>query len=264
MIQGHGWTRTWGMRCARTAGAALALAGLLAAGAVGNAGVVRAQGVATPEAAFAVGVPTVSVSGHGQVNVPPDTASVSIGIDVIQPTLAEAQEQATAQATALIETLKAAGIADEDIQTAYFNVNILRDYSENGDPTQITGFEIMNQLQITVRDTAMLGELLDEAVNAGANSINGVNFYVDDQTAAASEARRLAVEDARTKAEELAAAAGLTLGSVVSITEGTVSPMPPPIYAAREGDMAMAEADVPVQPGSSTVTVDVSMTFALR
>ena len=77
---------------------------------------------------MAVGVPTVSVNGHGEVNVPPDTAAVSIGIDVIQPTLAEAQEQATAQATAVIEALKAAGIADEDIQTAYFSVNILRDY----------------------------------------------------------------------------------------------------------------------------------------
>ena len=103
---------------------------LLAAGAVGNPSVVKAQDMATPEVSMPAGVPTVSVSGHGQVNVPPDTASVSIGIDVIQPTLAEAQEQATAQATAVIEALKAAGIADEDIQTAYFSVNILRDYSE--------------------------------------------------------------------------------------------------------------------------------------
>ena len=264
MIQGHGWTRTWGMRGVRTSGAALALAGLLATGAVGNTGGVRAQDMATPEKSMPAGVPTVSVSGHGQVNVPPDTASISIGIDVIQPTLAEAQEQATAQATAVIEALKAAGIADEDIQTAYFNVNILRDYSENGDPTQITGFEITNQLQVTVRDTDMLGDLLDEAVNAGANSINGVTFSVDDQTAAASEARRLAVEDARTKAEELAAAAGLTLGPVVSIAEGTVAPMPPPMYAGAGGDMAKAEAAVPVQPGSSTIAVDVSMTFELR
>ena len=89
------------------------------------------------------GVATVSVSGHGEVTVPPDTASVSIGIDVIQPTLAEAQEQATAQATAVIEALKAAGIADEDIQTAYLQ----RDYPSattrrTRDPTQITGFEI--------------------------------------------------------------------------------------------------------------------------
>jgi uncharacterized protein len=105
--------------------------------------------------------------------------------------------------------------------------------------------------------------LLDEAVNAGANSINGVTFSVDDQTAAASEARHRAVEDARTKAEEVAKAAGLTLGSIVSIAEGTVSPMPP-MYAAREGDMAMADAAMPVEAGSSTVAVDVAMTFALR
>ena len=274
MIQGHGWRRTRGMRGVRTAGAALALTGLLAAGAVGNTSKVRAQD-ATPEESMPAGVATVSVSGHGQVNVPPDTASVSIGIDVIQPTLAEAQEQATAQATAVIEALKAAGIADEDIQTEYFSVNILRDYdaaaaveatpeAKNADPTQITGFEILNQLQVTVRDTDMLGALLDEAVNAGANSINGVTFSVDDQTAAASEARRLAVEDARTKAEELATAAGLTLGSVVSIAEGTVSPMPLPMPAAADAGMAKTQAAVPVQPGSSTVAVDVSMTFELR
>src|SRR5215216_1268074 len=136
MIQRHGWTRPRGMRGVPTAGASLALAALLAAGIIRNPSVVRAQDLATPEAAMAVGVPTVSVSGHGEVNVPPDTASVSIGIDVIQPTLAEAQEQATTQATAVIKALKAAGIADEDIRTAYFNVNILRDYSENGDQAQ--------------------------------------------------------------------------------------------------------------------------------
>jgi uncharacterized protein YggE len=275
MLQGHGQMGTWGMRGVRTAGAALALAGLLAAGTVGTAGVVRAQDMATPEVSMAVGVPTVSVSGHGQVNVPPDTASVTIGIDVIQPTLAEAQEQATTQATAVIEALKGAGIADEDIQTAYFSVTILRDYdaaaavgatpeSENTDPTQITGFEIVNQLQVTVRDPDKLGELLDEAATAGANSIYGVTFYVDDQTSAASEVRVEAVEDARTKAEELAAAAGLTLGSVVSIAEGTLSPMPPPVFAATSDEMAMAEAAVPVESGSSIVSVDVSMTFALR
>ena len=263
MIQGHGWTRTWGMRGVRTAGAALALAGLLAAGAIGNAGVVKAQDMATPEASWRRRADRERQRARsGQC---PTRHGVRLHWHrVIQPTLAEAQEQATAQATTVIEALKAAGIADEDIQTAYFSVNILRDYSENGDPTQITGFEIMNQLQVTVRDTDMLGDLLDEAVNAGANSINGVTFYVDDQTAAASEARRLAVEDARTKAEELAAAAGLTLGSVVSIAEGTVSPMPPPMPAAAGGGMAMAEAAVPVQPGSSIVSVDVSMTFELR
>ncbi len=184
--------RQRGMRAVRTAGRALAvilaLAGSLATSAVG--GTVAAQDMATPAATgMALGVPTVSVSGHGSVNVPPDTASVSIGVDVIKPTLGEAQEQATTQATAIIEAFEAAGIAEEDIQTDFYSVNILRDYSENADPTEITGFEIVNQLRVTVRDTDQLGELLDAAVNAGANSIYGVTFYVDDQTEAASDAR---------------------------------------------------------------------------
>ena len=263
--------RQRGMRAVRTVGHAragalaviLALAGSLATSAVG--GTVAAQDMATPAPpSMAIGVPTVSVSGHGSVNVPPDTASVSIGVDVIKPTLGEAQEQATTQATAVIGALKEAGIAEEDIQTDYFSVNILRDYSENADPTQITGFEIVNQLRVTVRDTDQLGELLDAAVNAGANSINGVTFYVDDQTEASSDARVEAVEDARTKAEELAAAAGMTLGPVVAISEGT-SPLVSPVYdMARGGGMGAGQAAVPVEPGSTTVAVDVTMTFELQ
>jgi uncharacterized protein YggE len=251
------------LRRARTAGVALALAGLLAAGSFGGASVVRAQDAATPETGTAVGVPTVSVNGHGEVNIPPDTASVTIGVDVIKPTLDEAQAQATTQATAVIEALKAAGIADEDIQTEFYSVNILRDYSENADPTLITGFEVINQLRVTVRDTDALGELLDAAVSAGANSIYGVNFFVDDQTAAASEARVAAVEDARTKAEELAAAAGMTLGPVVAIAEGA-PPVIGPMYARGGGGMAAADMAVPVEPGSATVSVDVSVTYELR
>jgi uncharacterized protein len=261
--------RQRGMRTVRIVGRAralavtLALAGLLAPGGLGGVAMAQEE-MATPVASgMALGVPTVSVSGHGSVNVPPDTASVSIGVDVIKPTLGEAQEQATTQATAIIEALQAAGIAEEDIQTDYFSVNILRDYSENADPTLITGFEIINQLRVTVRDTDQLGELLDAAVNAGANSIYGVTFYVDDQTEAASEARVEAVEAARTKAEELAAAAGMTLGPVVAISEGT-TPLVSPVYDMGRGGGMAAEAAVPVEPGSTTVAVDVIMTFELQ
>ncbi len=245
--------------------AALALAGMLATTTGGGVGIVAAQDTATPVAGAAAGIPTVSVSGHGEVNVPPDTASVNIGVDIIAQTLDEAQDQATAQATAVIEALEAAGIASEDIQTEYYSVNILRDYSENADPTLITGFEIINQLRVTVRDTDQLGELLDAAVSAGANSIYGVTFYVEDQTAATSEARVEAVANAREKAEELASAAGMTLGPVAAISEGA-PPMLGPVYGMGRGgaEMAMDAAAVPVEPGSTTVAVDVTMTFELR
>ncbi len=250
---------SWGLRGLRTAGLALALLGTVALPATMSTAF--AQDMATPTAPM--GVATVSVSGHGEVSVLPDTASVSIGVDIIKPTLSEAQDQANAQAEALIEALKATGIADEDIQTDYYSVNILRDYSENADPTQITGFEIINQLRVTVRDTDSLGALLDSAVDAGANSIYGITFYVDDQTTAASEARVEAVADARTKAEELAGAAGMTLGPVVAISEGT-TPIVSPMYGmGRGGGMAMADAAVPVEAGSTVVSVDVSVTYEL-
>ncbi|MCC7024977.1 MAG: SIMPL domain-containing protein [Thermomicrobiales bacterium] len=250
-------------RALRTAGISLAVIGLLAGPA--TATIASAQDLATPAATNAAGLATVSVSGHGQVNVAPDTASVNVGVDIIKPTLGEAQETAANQATAVIDALKATGIAAEDIQTDFFSVNILRDYSENADPTKITGFEIVNQLQVTVRDTSKLSDVLDAAVTAGANNIYGVTFYVEDQTAAASKARAEAVKDARTKAEELASAAGMTLGPVVAISEGAAPMIPGPYPMARGGaGMAMEAAATPVEPGSTTVSVDVSVTYELR
>ena len=257
------WTRAASRRGLSIAGAALAVTGLLAAGAIVSGDPARAQEMATPATTMPAGVQTVSVSGHGEINVAPDTASISMGVDVTQPTLTEAQAQATAQMTAVIATLKAAGIADEDIQTTSFNVYVLQDTSRHADPNVITGYEITNQLDVTVRDTAILGQLLDQAVKAGANNISGFSFFVDDETAAAREARRLAVDDARTKAEELATAAGLTLGPVVFITEGTQTPVLP-MFQSPDVAMAKADAAVPVESGSSTVAVDVSMAFELR
>jgi uncharacterized protein YggE len=93
---------------------------------------------------MALGVPTVSVSGRGSVNVAPDTASVDIGVDVIKLTMDEAQETANAQTTAVIEAFEAAGIAPEDIRTVFLRVNILHDFSEGADPTLIIGFQITN------------------------------------------------------------------------------------------------------------------------
>lgn len=249
------------LQALRTTGVTLALVGVMA---LPTWGPVALAQDATPAATMAIAGATVSVGGHGEVNVTPDTASVSIGVDVIKPTLGEAQAAAAEQANAVIEAMKAAGVADADIQTDFFSVNILRDYSENADPTLITGFEIVNQLRITVRDTSTLGDLLDAGVQAGANNIYGVTFYVDDQTAAASEARVKAVADARTKAEELASASGMTLGPVVAISEGAI-PVVPPMYAmGRGGGMAMDAASTPVEAGSATVAVDIQVTYELR
>ena len=232
--------RQRGMRSGRagTLAVSLALAGLLVTIGVGGGIAMAQEDMATPVVSgMALGVPTVSVSGHGSVNVPPDTASVSIGVDIIKPTLGEAQEQATTQATAVIGCFEGGGdrrgrYPDRLLQREH-PARLLR--KRRPDPDHRV--RDRQPAAVTVHDTDQLGELLDAAVNAGANSIYGVTFYVDDQTAASSDARVEAVKDARTKAEELAAAAGMTLGPVVAISEGT-SPLISPVYdMARGGGM---------------------------
>lgn len=206
----------------------------------------------------------VSVSGQGIVNVPPDTATVTVGIDVIRPDLAEAQAEASKQATDIINAVKAGGVDAKDIQTANYSVSVMRNYGEGADPTQITGFEVMNQVMVTVREIGGAGKLMATVVEAGANSIYGVSFYVDDPRPFEADARKLAVEDARAKAEQLAAASGSSLGRVVSISEDAGGFMPGPIYG-KNAAMAAPEAamDVPVESGTSAIQVNVQMTFEL-
>jgi len=244
-------------RACKAAGAVLLLVVLLCASMRGAA----AQS-ATPAASLTTAAPLVTVSGHGETNVPPDIAQVTIGVDVTKATLQDAQQEATTRANQIIDTVKAAGVAAQDIQTINYNVSVLTNTGKDADRTEVKGFEIVNQVQVTVRDIAKLGELLDAVVQAGANAIDGVTFTVDDPTEAARQARIDAVADAHAKAEELAAAAGMTLGPVVSIAEGTAPPAITPI--AADAEVAMKAAPVPVEIGSNTVSVDVTLTYQLR
>lgn len=204
---------------------------------------------------------TVSVNGHGSVAVPPDTASVVVGVTITEDTLSAAQATASTQMTAIIDTLSAQGIAAEDIQTVNYSVNVIQRYDENGMPTEVSQFQVSNQVNVTIRQLDQVGPILDAAVEAGANSIYGVNFYVEDTSSVAGEARQLAIEDARARAEEFASAAGMSVGSVVSITE-TFGPSPIPM--GRAGGMGMAEsAALPIEAGSTVVTVDVTVVYEL-
>jgi uncharacterized protein YggE len=177
--------------------------------------------------------------------------------------LAEAQEEATTQATAIIEAAKDSGIADEDIQTTNYSVYVMRDYSDTGTPTDITGYQISNQVNVTVRDIDTLSDLLAAVVGAGANNIYGITFFVDDPTAAASEARKLAVDDAKAKATELAEATGMTLGRVIAISEGVFGPPPIAFDMAAARGAGQAGGGPPIETGTSEITVDVQVTYEL-
>lgn len=204
---------------------------------------------------------TVTVSGVGAVTVAPDTASVQLGVTVTQDTLTTAQAEASTQMAGIIEALKAAGVEEKDIQTSSYYVSIVQNYDSNGNPTEVSSFQVQNMVNVIVRDIAMVGDVLDGSVAAGANTIYGVSFYVENSDAAASQARELAVADAQQRAQELAAAAGMTLGPVVSITEGFSSG---PIYGRGDAEMAGGPApSSPIQVGSSVIQVDITVVYQL-
>ncbi|MGI8475734.1 MAG: SIMPL domain-containing protein [Thermomicrobiales bacterium] len=239
--------------------ALLALTAAAATGGVAGVGAQALDSATPPPSPAAPGI--VSVAGSGMVEVAPDTASITAGVNIVNPKLSEAQAQATDTMGKIIAALKAAGVADKDIQTTNFSVNINQNYDSNGASSQITGYTVGNQVMVTVRDLTKLGSLLDTVVGQGANTIYGITFSVADPTPAASQARKAAVADATRRATEPAAAAGLKLGRLLSISETYGAPSAAMSYASGAG--AMDKASVPVQAGTSMVSVDVQMSFEL-
>jgi uncharacterized protein len=207
---------------------------------------------------------TISISGHGEVSAVPDHAVINIGVISSAPTAREALDANTKAMSELMALLKKAGIEAKDLQTSNFSVGPRYSYDNNnsGQPPKIVGYDVNNMLMVNVRKVAELGELLDVAVSSGSNLINGITFSVAKPEAMLDEARKIAVADARRKAEIYASAGGFALGEVLTVTEGTaVGPQPPVFY----GRAAKAEAaDVPIAQGEQSLSVDVNITYAIK
>jgi uncharacterized protein YggE len=246
-------------------GGGLGIAGVAGMAAVaGPAGVARAAAGAqpgTPDAVASALPGSIRVIGHGSVPLAPDAATVTVGVDVSAPALSEAQAEASATMEAILEAIAAQGIPDEDVQTATFSVNPIREFDpQTGVPGDVTSFQVTNTVNVKVSDISTLGELLDAVVAAGANNIWGVTFFTSEPGEAATEARSLAIEDAQTKAQELADAAGLTLGRILAISESVASVGP--IYDLQQAGGGRA-GDVPIAPGTNAVTAAIEVLFEL-
>jgi uncharacterized protein YggE len=225
------------------------------------AGIVGVLYARPATAQTSVGVPgmrQVTVVGHGEVKGRPDTATVQIGVETEAPVAKDALAKNTDQATALQAKLKELGVAEKDIQTS--NFSIYPTYGTDG--RQITGYHVSNSVSVTIRDLAKAGTLLDQVVQAGANSISSISFSVDDPKALLNQARDQAMQDARARADQLAKGGSAAVGDVLVITENIGSAPPVPLRMAAP-EAADSKA-VPVQPGEQSFTIDVQVTFQLR
>ena len=210
---------------------------------------------------------TITVVGMGEVSAAPDTAFVMSGVTTQGATAREALDANNQAMTALIETLKAAGIEERDIQTSGFSVTPNYVYTDARDangytlPPKINGYSVFNNVNVRVRDIADLGAVLDQQVTVGANTISGVTFSVDDPSKLLDEARKLAFADAKARAEIYAATAGVELDKIRAISEGQLFEPPQP-YAFDRAEFA-AGSPVPIQGGELTFQINVNVTWSL-
>jgi uncharacterized protein YggE len=228
-------------------GKVILLAGvLLAAAAIAGVAQPHLGRTATPSAGT-----TISVTGSGTVDATPDRASFDFGVTSQGVTAAEALSRNASEAGAIVDALKRAGVYPSDIQTT--QVSLWPQTSGNG--TEITGYQASNSVQVDAA-LAKSGELVDAAVRAGANNVDGPNLDTSDKASLYDQALKQALVDAKGKAQAIADAAGLTLGSMLKVQEGG-NPAPLPMFAH-----ATAARAVPIEAGTQQIQASVSVTWA--
>lgn len=230
-------------------------------------GVVPMSACAQNTSANPIGVSSdgtlLSVSAQADSKRVPDIATISTGV-VTQAADANGALRSNAdQMSKVVAAIKAAGIADRDIQTGGVNLNPQYRYGENVPPA-ITGYQASNNVNLVVRDIAKLGKILDALVATGANQINGPTFDVDKKDAAYDEARRAALEKAQGRAEMYAKTLGLKVRRIVSISEGgRRGGVPAPMMFGMERQAKAASADTPIEAGETALSVELEIVFEL-
>lgn len=203
---------------------------------------------------------TVSVTAEGVVTGTPDQATIYIGVQTEGETSDEALTENNEQMSALLATLRGAGVVARDIQTRDFSIYPRYADSNNGE-LRINGYVVSNSVHVTVRNLDNLGTILDAAIEAGGNQVSGISFGFSDPAALVEQAREQAVANARANAEELATLTDAELGAIVSVSEG-INNYPTPIFRETMG-VADTASIVPIERGESSVRVSVSLTYEL-
>jgi uncharacterized protein YggE len=206
-------------------------------------------------------VRTVTVTGEGTASGTPDTAIAQLGVQTQAAKANDALNQANAKAQELLDALKFGGVDKKDITTT--NVSLYPQYANDGHT--ITGYQAANTVMVKMRDVAKAGTIIDAAAGVVGDEITlqGVSFMIDDTGALRSAARADAVAKAKAQADQLAGAAGLKVGKVISLNEGSASPVPPMPYLQADAAAGAPAASVPLEPGQQQLDVYVTVVYEL-
>ncbi|MBN2392360.1 MAG: SIMPL domain-containing protein [Anaerolineae bacterium] len=203
---------------------------------------------------------TINVNGSGMASNTPDIVDIQLGVETVNDDAAQAISESTAKMKAVLDAVKALGIEDKDIQTVNYTMWVEQIYNqETGVPTGQVRYHVTNQINVRLHDLTQAGKLLENTLAVGANNVGSITFGVSDPTELQKQARATAVQNARAKAEELAAGLGIRVGKVRQVSEYVSGPTPIATYAR---DMGMGGGgEVPIATGSYNVTVEVQVIF---
>jgi len=215
----------------------------------------------------ATGYPTqtLSVSGSGKVSAEPDKVTISVGVQTHGDDVVLAVADNNRQSSAVHDALLQAGVSPADLQTTFFSVWNTPVYDPNGSPTGLVTYYVDNTLTATLRDPSRLGAMLQAALGAGANNIQGIGFGVSDTKPFEDQARQKAMTDAQARAQMMATAAGVRLGKLTSINTSVSSAPPIPYYAygIGGGDRGGGGGAPPVSSGLAEIEASVYLVYEL-
>jgi uncharacterized protein YggE len=213
-----------------------------------------------PTAALAADTHTISMGGHGEIRTAPDLVQINAGVTTTAATAAQALAANTTRMKGVFAALEKMGVAQKNIQTVNFSVSPQYSNGGNNEAPRLTGYQVNNEVSVRLEDVDRLGPALDALVSSGANQMNGVNFSIRDSAPILEKARVDAIADARSRAETYAKAATVTLGPVLSISEGGGEVRPLRMAAP----MMFASKSVPVAAGEQSVTADVTVVWEIH
>ncbi len=204
----------------------------------------------------------MTLTGVGEVFVAPDMAMITIGVSSFNKNASEAMRANSTDMAVVFEKLEGEGVEARDIQTAQISLNPRWERTASNNVSRIVGYEAVNTIKSRIRALDTVGTVLDVLSQSGANRISQVSFSIHKPRPYKNEARRLAVVDARAKAELYAQAAGFEIGDVISISDNNATAFPQPI--ARMEMSAMDDNAVPVSQGKMGVRAHVTIVYEIK
>ncbi|HUD18886.1 MAG TPA: SIMPL domain-containing protein [Patescibacteria group bacterium] len=206
-----------------------------------------------------------TVTGEGKATAVPDVAIVGVGVQGQGNTVKQVQQDLNSKMNKITDAVKKVGIDAADIQTSNYSIAPTYDYQAS--TPRITGYQASSDLTIKVRNMDNANQVVDSATANGANQVGGITFDVSDKTKVENDARQVAVAQAKKKAADAAKAGGFTLGRVIDYSENEGG-QPRPVPMLAKADMAAGStavtAPTQIEPGSSEITIDVSLSYEIR